>query len=250
MTQSKDQSATPEDSYAQWKGWARQDFGSFTRMEELTYLLEARRSGIRVGPDTRVLEIGFGNGGFAGWVSTRSSHFTGIEANPDLLERARSMGLEVHAAVDQGLPPALSGRQFDLVVAFDILEHLQIPAIVALMRACADSLAPAGSLLIRVPSGDSPFSGPLFHGDLTHRTLLGTKAMRQLAMLTGLCLDRVTDAAFPIRGMGLSITMRRLAIAGARRTLGKILAAVFHGNEAVVVSPNLVAVFTKPAGYP
>jgi SAM-dependent methyltransferase len=180
----------------------------------------------------------------------RTPTFTGIEANPVLLERAGSMGLEVHPAADKGLPPSLANRKFDLVVAFDVLEHLDVPSIIALMCACAACLAPAGKLLIRVPSGDSPFSGALFHGDLTHKTLLGSKAMHQLAALADLRLDRISDAAFPIRGMGLGTMTRRLAIATLRRILGKAFAAIFLGNETVVMSPNLVAVFTRPSDHP
>lgn len=88
--------------------------------------------------------------------------------------------MEAYSA-DQPLDQCLLDRQFDPITIFDVHEHLDIDSIINLLRSCRDRLAPDGTILFRVPSGDRPFSGPLINGDITHRTLSGRSAVEQPA---------------------------------------------------------------------
>lgn len=233
-----------DSAYLSWKGWEQESFGNFSRKDSVYYSLELKQSGIRIDKRSAVLEIGFGNGSFCGWTRNFTEHYVGIEANQQLLERARLAGIEAYPA-DQPLDQCLAGHQFDLIAIFDVLEHLDIESIINLLRSCRDHLAPDGIILFRVPSGDSPFSGPLINGDITHRTLLGRRAVEQLATMLALNVVAVRGQAFPVLGMGFGMALNRSAIVAVRAITSRLVNAIYNGNEKMVVDLNLVALLKK-----
>src|SRR5450759_515825 len=85
------------DSYAGCKGWHGADFGRFGPEDAFYYAQELRASGIDAVHGLRVMELGYGNGAFAGWVRKAGGHWVGREAIPELQERAAAAGFEVIA---------------------------------------------------------------------------------------------------------------------------------------------------------
>lgn len=53
--------------YQDWKRWAPADFGNCSRSEAVYFAAELRQCEVPVGAGVRIVEIGFGNGMFAGW---------------------------------------------------------------------------------------------------------------------------------------------------------------------------------------
>ena len=105
----------------------------------------------------RVLEVGCGLGGFGARLAARSSYL-GVEPDEQSFEIARprilSAGGEVlHGTIDL-IPPE---DQFDLVCAFEVLEHLEDDD--AALAAWAARVAPGGSLIVSVPAWPDRF-GP------------------------------------------------------------------------------------------
>lgn len=228
-------------SYIDWKAWSPEKFGVLTAEDDAQFSCEMRRAGIDLDHSSQVLEIGFGNGVFAAWVQRRTPRYVGSECNPELIARARKAGIEAHPAT-LDLAYIAQGRSFDLIAIFDVLEHLEIEEILRLLASSRHCLSARGRLVIRVPSGDSPFSGRFMHGDITHKTFLGTLAFHQLAARTGLEVVAVRDAAFPIVGFGISATVIRAAVAATRKVIDSMIRIVYYGNKPAVISPNLIAV--------
>ena|ERR1017187_5913066 len=102
-----------------------------------------------------------------------------------------------------------------------------------------------GLLLARFPSGDSPFSGPVFRGDLTHRTLLGSSASRQLAMEAGFEVCQARPPVLPVWGLGLVHAVRRMAVRLTQALVFSFVRHVLMGNASAVVSPNMIIVLRK-----
>lgn len=228
-------------AYIDWKAWNAKEFGDFTKEEGVQFAAEMKAAGAHLTASTKLLEIGFGNAAFAGWVRTVASQYVGTEANLQLVARAKSLGMEAYPSTTS-LPAVAAGRKFDLIVIFDVLEHLAIDEIVATLQACREALSNDGLIVLRVPSGDSPFSGPLRYGDITHKTFLGTHAIMQLAKITGLDVTSIHDAAFPILGQGMRVAITRTFVACCRKIIGKLINAAFNGNSKAVMSINMVAV--------
>lgn len=239
-------SPTPDkaEHYIRWKAWNESNFGRYNAKDEAAFKREFRRARIELTMNSSVLEIGFGNGAFAGWVTNYTKSYVGVEANADLLSRARTMGLEAYAAtsdIDTILP---HNRYFDVVVAFDVIEHLQLDEILEFLTSIRRHLAQRGKVIIRVPSGDSPFSGPYFFGDITHKTKLGSLALQQIAELTGFQIDSIKNAVFPIFGFGIYQIPIRLMVIMFRVLIEWSIRLAYFANKNVALSPNLVAVLS------
>jgi len=234
------------DCYVRWKSWHGSDFGRFGPEDALYYAQELHASGIASVLGLRVGELGYGNGAFAGWVRKAGGHWVGREAIPELQQRAAQAGFEVIAS-EADFSNVCGPGKLDLIVAFDVIEHLELDAIRSFLGETKEVLKTGGLLLVRSPSGDSPFSGPIYHGDLTHRTLLGSSAVRQLAMEAGLEVCQVRSPALPVWGLGPVRAARRMAVRLTQTLAFSFVRRVLMGHGSAVVSPNMIVVLRKEA---
>jgi len=232
------------DNYERAQGWSEQSFGSYSSEQANYFEVELRSLSIDAGKRLRVLDIGFGNGAFLGWARERGFQCEGIEINPRLVERAA--GNEFRAATSlEGLHGLSDWRPYDLIAAFDVLEHIDRDSLVPFLRSLHTACHSGTLILFRFPNGDNPFSLPVQNGDVTHRTSIGQSMLRQIAELSD--LDVVALGSPQQSTKGASLT-RKLAVAigiPIRWVLGTLIRHLFMGGMAVVFSGNLVAVL-KP----
>ena len=230
--------------YRYWKGWTRKPFGIWPPEAEVYFSEELRRSGIASISGIAVLEIGFGNGEFAGWARKSGAKYVGTEIISDLLQQGLNAGFEVIAGTEP-LDRFLNEQSVDLIVAFDVFEHFEADEFRSALVLARRLLRPYGRLIARVPSGDSPFSRAIQHGDATHRATLGSSMIRQLASEAGLTVQSVREPAFPLRGLGAKTFMRRAAVRCIQRIAFPFFTRAFMGGGAPVLTPDLVFVLVK-----
>jgi len=172
------------DPYAQWKGWDPADFARFSAYDARYFGWHVQRA---IGPPRtpiQALEVGFGNGRFMGWLRAQGHAVVGVETNTRLLDVARGAGFRAEldvSAVDASL-------RFDLIAAFDVLEHVPPLQTQAFVSALAARLNPGGRLLLRFPNAESPLGLWMQHGDSTHVNAVGLSKVRQLCAECGLRL--------------------------------------------------------------
>lgn len=232
--------------YEDWKQWDKTSFGIWSKTDAAYYFAELSRSGIKLHEGIMLYEVGFGNGTFAGYIRSLGCEYFGSEINNALVERAREFGFNVS---EKGINEALETDQlgkFDAIVAFDVLEHLDIVDIKSFLLDAMELLKPGGMVLARIPSGDSPFGRAIFHGDITHRTALGSSAVRQLAAQTGFDVIDIGPPKLPIFGLGWKRAIRRGAIHLAQSVVTQFINLVFHDGQPRVITANLVFVLKKP----
>lgn len=139
-------------SYRAYGSLVTRALGMFYRLRVARWARAESRPGT-------LLEIGCGPGLMLQAFRRRGWSVLGIERNEAVAERARrSLGLETVTTPVEELPSNLS---FDLILMFQVLEHIAQP--LPLLRECARRLAPGGRLLINVPnfaSWQSRFAGP------------------------------------------------------------------------------------------
>lgn len=158
-------------NYSDWKGWGGQSFGTLTKHQAALFRRELSRirkeSALR---SANVLELGFGNGTFLRFCRENNIKITGTEVSESLISIARSQGYNAIHAVDlQHLPE----RSFDLIVGFDVLEHIPSTEIEQFLRVISSKLADDGLILLRFPNADTWLGNQNFYGDPTHVVPIG-----------------------------------------------------------------------------
>lgn len=177
-------STTDYRQYRAIKGWADHHFGTCPPAQARYYCQEVRRF---VGElrGAVVLELGFGNGEFLAYSRSEGAIAHGVEVQPDLVALAQQAGYSAFASIEAA-SAELEPHSVDLVVAFDVMEHLSTEGIVELLVAARGLLRPdTGLLLARFPNGDSPFSFVHQHGDHTHQSIIGSGLITNLLQSVG-----------------------------------------------------------------
>ena len=104
-------------------------------------------------PNESVLEIGCGKGTFVERVKSKlGSHSEGIELNEAAAHQCREKGIPV-SVMDIREVASLRAGEFDVVCAFQVLEHIPDPH--DFLGAAIQLVRPGGRLLLCVPNNDS-----------------------------------------------------------------------------------------------
>ncbi len=154
--------------YLDWKKWEPNSFGQITRKESKQFSLELRS--LKLNPPMRILEIGFGNGRFLTWARLQGFDIEGIEQNPLLVESAQKKGFLASLSSEN---QDYGKEKFDLIAAWDVLEHLTHDEIEICLKHVRTALVPGGYFVAKFPNADSPLGLAHQNGDITHRTAIG-----------------------------------------------------------------------------
>ena len=233
-----ERAADPYAGYAAWKEWS----GAFAATDrEARYFAEEFRGIALAGK--RVLEIGFGNGSFLAWAKREGAVVAGIEINAQMRDAARAHGFE---AFDVSLTELTkTDARYDLVVAFDVLEHWDADELVANFRAIRALLVEGGLFVSRFPNGQSPFGRVYQHGDFSHKSVLSTYKIEYLAGLLPFEIVRIDNVRRVPSRPGPLASVRHWWLARRRRWIERSIARLY-GIRKLPLDPNLVAVLKKP----
>lgn len=219
--------------YGSFKNW---EFGKYEADGE-TYQIELSR--LQVNQPLRILEIGFGSGGFMTWARAQGHTVVGTEVNKAFVGEALRRGFDVYESAD--LQPILAlGLKFDLVVVFDVVEHLFPLEIKDLLVQIKRVLEPSGRVLLRFPNSVSPFSGQSLHGDITHVTPMSVEKLMQIATPLKYQLVSQANAARPVI-YGSRPRWQRELLFAVRNLIEVILGYTYYGKR-IPLDPNLSVV--------
>jgi 2-polyprenyl-3-methyl-5-hydroxy-6-metoxy-1,4-benzoquinol methylase len=140
--------------------------------------------------DTRVLDLGCGYGAIMHFLREAGyKNVTGVDTSPEQVRAAQHLGLE-DAHCDEIYPflKQIQDHTYDVVIAFDILEHLTKPELLQLGDEVHRVLRCGGRFILHAPNGEAVFSGTVLHGDLTHELAFTRGSIRQFA---GACSFKV-----------------------------------------------------------
>lgn len=181
--------------FAEWASWRNREFGVRRKTMESSYRAELARCGATLRPGTRVLEIGFGGGEFMAYALANGADISGIEADADWVELAKSAGYDAHLQLDVSL---FQDASFDLVVAIDVLEHIPTEDMADFLFGIRRVLRPGGMFLARFPNADSPFGLRNQHGNVTHVNAIGSEKASYYARQVGAHSISVSGELKPI----------------------------------------------------
>jgi len=135
----------------------------------------------------RCLDLGCGHGNILHALRTLGfQQVEGVDLSAEQIEIARKEFPQVeHMSLTEKLQSAPLAA-YDLIILFDVIEHLTKSEILDLFEMLVSHLAQNGIVIVHCPNGDSPFVGPVRYGDFTHETVLTPASARNLCVLFGL----------------------------------------------------------------
>lgn len=173
------------------------------------------------------------------------ANLIGVETSAEQVKAAQELGLD---CVKQGdlIDFLRSGAKssFDVIVAFDVLEHLTKDELLDVLELIYSSLKPEGRLILHVPNGEAIFSGKIVFGDFTHQTAFTAKSVHQVASFAGFSQIDCYEDKPVVHGV---FSFVRAMIWGVVRTWYRFLNAAETGDlgSELILSQNLLAVCRK-----
>jgi 2-polyprenyl-3-methyl-5-hydroxy-6-metoxy-1,4-benzoquinol methylase len=225
--------------YSVWKQWNPSQFMVCGPYERRYYKGEFRGLDLS---GRRILELGFGNGGFLRYATDQGARISGTELLAEARASAAERGVRVYAL---DLSDALTEDtgNFDIVVAFDVMEHLTREQLLVLFESLAKLLKSGGHVLARFPNAQSPLGCVTQNGDWTHRSALSGQVLMQLLVGKPWTMVRAenpftvvdADSALKRIGMRLRYATRR----GVEWTLAKVY------GIAIALDPNVTVLLRR-----
>ena len=135
--------------------------------------------------DAVIAELGCGRGRMLHFLKERGYRtLEAIDISPDQVAVAR----QVLEGVEEG--DALTfletrKSRFDLIIAIDLIEHLQKSEVMRFLDLAHSALAPAGSLILQTPNAGSPWFGTMRYNDFTHEVCFNGNSVRRMLGLCG-----------------------------------------------------------------
>lgn len=226
--------------YINWKNWGK-TFGVLSKPDQWQFDREIARTKHQFQPNTQVLEIGFGNGTFLAYAKNRGWQISGTELNQALVSIATENGF--HAVHTADLTP-FTDNSFDLIVAFDVLEHIPQDKIPQFLMHVNRVLKPGGYFIARFPNGDGPGGMMFQNGDVTHVTILGRHKIDYFAKITEMTVIFCGPCTMRIFGSGWIQSGVRALLFIIRYLMNLWMnLVVFGGENNHYYSVNLVAIF-------
>lgn len=170
-------------------------------------------------PQAAILDVGCGGGQML-QVMQRLGYRSvqGVDLSEQQVEKARAAGLEVRRG-DALQALRENTNHWDLILAIDILEHLQKGEALEFLEAAHAALRPGGRLVLQMPNPSAPAGMRVRYGDLTHEISLSPDCMARLLDLLGFTAIECRETG-PVPGWTAPIaTARWLLWQGCRAAL-------------------------------
>ena len=140
---------------------------------------------------------------------------------------------------DGAAPPAL-------LLAIDLIEHLDKHEALAFIARCADRLAPGGRLVVQTPNAASPFFGAVRYGDYTHEQAFTPASLSALLTRAGLTGVETREAGPVPWGYSTRSTVRYCGWRIVRAALALVNLAETRGSGGGIWSRVFLASAIKP----
>tara|TARA_B100000963_G_scaffold361806_1_gene399828 strand:+ start:35958 stop:36728 length:771 start_codon:yes stop_codon:yes gene_type:complete len=136
--------------------------------------------------EVNIVDLGCGNGTIMSFLKNKEGYKNvfGVDISESQIDLAK-----------QHMPTAELGNaleylqkssmKFDLILAFDVIEHLNKDEALDLISLCYEKLNHGGRVIFQTPNASSPFFGVVRYGDFTHELGFTPNLLSQLLTLYG-----------------------------------------------------------------
>src|ERR1051325_358234 len=141
-----------------------------------------------------VAELACGHGSFLHWLKSKNfSNLSGVDSSPEQVALAKQVGATVELDDVNRWLARQPHNHFAALVAIDLVEHLPKDDFMDLLQHSRAALAPGGSLILRLPNGDSPFVGRNLFNDITHVWTYTPNCLNSLGEMHGFSRTHFMD---------------------------------------------------------
>lgn len=235
-----------DQTYSEWKGWSWMPYDSLTRSAKRYFTGEFNR--LSLPPSSRILEVGFGEGGCMEWLQVQGHTVVGAELIDGLVENARNAGFAAEklnlteVSLETCETHGLAAASFDAIVAFDVIEHMTAEELVRFLALGSQLLKKGGKVLARFPNGGSSIGLRLQNGDQTHQLALTQSKLNQLLTPTDFEVS-FCDNAYRVTGNGRLSPL--FAVAFPIRSLLEWFLGSIYFMGRIPLDPALTAILWK-----
>jgi 2-polyprenyl-3-methyl-5-hydroxy-6-metoxy-1,4-benzoquinol methylase len=193
----------------------------------------------------RILDLGCGYGPFLyACAQAGYQNQAGVDASPEQVAlAARLWGGKV---IQSDIRDFLKGKNmcFDVITAFDVLEHFTKSEVLGVMDGIYNTLTPGGLFILRSPNGEGPFAGRYRYGDFTHELCFTHHSLMQLLETVGFTKVRCYEVEPLVHGV---LSALRFSLWKLLRTALWFYQAVETGDYGnhYIFSQNILAVASK-----
>jgi 2-polyprenyl-3-methyl-5-hydroxy-6-metoxy-1,4-benzoquinol methylase len=171
------------------------------------------------------------------------SDLRGVDIGGQAVDIAREKGFQV-AQADLCDFLRESNGSFDLITAFDVVEHFGKDEIIEVFTLVRDCLKPGGRFILQTPNASSPLAASIRYGDLTHEWIFNADSLIPILCLVGFNDVRIREITPYVHGV---FSAMRWAVWNLIRT-GCALWYVAETGSARdgVYTRNMIAVAFRP----
>jgi len=195
--------------------------------------------------ESSILDIGAGNGSFLlACKQNGYSNCVGLDLSPEQVKIGQSFGINELVEADALNWMKQNPGKYDIVTAFDLVEHMTKDELMEMLSAILNSLKPGGIFIFRTPNLDCPLPNPYARGDFSHETFLNKHSATQLLYANG--FNSVSISEGLIQTNSPFKEMVRKSFMGIYRICFKIkLFTLGYVSSDILITPNLIAVAKK-----
>ena len=214
------------------------------RASRAPYLRAVIRKYFPANREAKILDVGCGAGLLLYFL--REAGYTrlwGIDTSPEQVQDARNSGFEqVERANALEFLGNTADRSFEVIVAFDIIEHLTGPELLRLADEIHRVLSDGGLWLIHAPNAEGFFGNRIRYADLTHEQAFTRESIHQLSRAAGFSETKCFEDSPVAHGLK---SMLRLVSWKAMRIFLRVYRLSETGETNGIFSQNLLAYMKK-----
>lgn len=174
--------------------------------------VESEMTGLGSHP-LRVLDIAANDGSLLRSFKSRGHEVLGVDPAQNLVAVAAKAGITVLPWYWEMVPEYRLGGKFDVIVAMNVLGHVENPAL--FLRLAALSLEPAGRIYIQTSQADMVVNAEFDTCYHEHLSFFTTSSFSRLAERCGLTITKIER--MPIHGTSYLVQMARDGVTRPRR---------------------------------
>lgn len=133
----------------------------------------------------------------------------------------------------------LNNRGFDVVICWDLLEHLPVSDLTWTLTKIREALKPGGRLIAHVPNAEGLFGARIFFSDCSHLWSFTPQCLDGLLREAGFAKWRYLEDAPIVHG---PISLIRRMLWAIIASVGRLIIGVETGSTVAIMSQNLTLI--------